>query len=206
MIRFYLSDDDVFDPSDTYLDNEYIYNSAMPTASSYQHGVGVELDDNIVPGDKFLIVHTNVGSQLFESDKSNNWRAVPINIAAPEVDLQVVDMQAPSTVILNEPFEVVWTVTNFGTETTTARNWSDRLYLTEDGTVPEFSNSFYSRSLYDELPLGAGQSYSYQQTMTIYDAAPGNTFLTVKNGPSRQAAGARFEQQCAEPRPRGTVT
>ena len=118
----YLSDDDVLDSSDIYLDNESIYISAMPTASSYHHGVGIELDDNIIPGDQFLIVQANGGSNLFESDKSNNWRAVPISIAAPEVDLQVVDLQAPSTVIVDEPFEVVWTVTNnFGTATTTAQ-------------------------------------------------------------------------------------
>ncbi|WP_039900441.1 CARDB domain-containing protein, partial [Microcystis sp. T1-4] len=104
----YVSTDQIYDSSDTYLTGEYI-SSQTPLAAdgSYTITRNVTLPSTAT-GDRYLLFVADRNNNQGESNDNNNTFAVPITLDV--ADLVVTDATAPTTATLGESIEVSWTV------------------------------------------------------------------------------------------------
>ncbi len=116
--------------------------------------------------------------QQGETDNTNNVRAVPITLTAP--DLVVTSAEAPAIVNLGEAIDVTWTVENLGTVPAVA-SWSDGVYLSRDNKLDASDTDLQFISASTELPLAAGASYTKTQSILVAErnVRSGNMFLLV---------------------------
>jgi CARDB/Calx-beta domain/Bacterial pre-peptidase C-terminal domain/RTX calcium-binding nonapeptide repeat (4 copies) len=176
----YLSDDQILDNNDVVLTSA-LRNIDRPNLAA---GEGYTSQANItlpvgVSGNKYLIFVTDRTNTRFEKDENNNQSVVPINIVAPDLAILTPPTIDRTTASPNQSVALTWQVTNTGNATTN-RGWYDRVYLSTDTTVSEDDitiNYFYN---YPTVGLGAGQSYSRTENVTIPNLAGlGNRYLLV---------------------------
>jgi subtilase family serine protease len=121
---------------------------------------------NYLVGSYYLIFATDRFDEQAETNESNNTQAIAIQITNP--DLTIANVIVPATAQFGQTVEVSWTVRNSGTSATTA-SWSDRLWLSQDGTIGAedillltqpitevlSANGEYTRTAVVTLPFGA---------------------------------------------------
>ena len=130
---FYLSADSVLDERDVSLGGRNIlFESPLEPGASYSRTHTATLP-NAEPGSQFLLSATDNANQQPEADE-DNVIAVPIEIAAPDVDLSLQDAAGPASAITGENVQVSWTVANVGTESASV-GWSDAVYLSAEEHV-----------------------------------------------------------------------
>ena len=95
--------------------------------------------------------------------------AYTLRTGAPDVDLSVVELTAPETVVIGDYFDVDWIVRNLGVDDVLNGSWSDGLYLSEDTVLDKTADIFLdSESVVkggfegppEYLNLPSGESYS----------------------------------------------
>ncbi|GAB1542664.1 hypothetical protein NUACC21_53380 [Scytonema sp. NUACC21] len=160
----YLSDDNKFDTTDTYVTN-FSRNASEPLASG---ATDVRTGDLVIPqdklGDRYLLIVSDRGNYQSETDETNNVWATPITITAP--DLVVSDATAPIAVGLGETVSVSWSVTNSG-DVIASRDWYDSIYLSDDTTFDGSDEYITDHWNYETTPLGALSSYNVTSNVTI---------------------------------------
>ncbi len=182
----YLSEDAIFDQDDRHLANTSLQHASLASTATYTQGADIPTEylSQYAAGDYYVIVRADAWNSRSESDESNNWLAVPFTLTAPDVDLTVVDFVAPPSITAGEALDVQWLVRNQGSETATARNSNDALYLTEDGTRDTIVRYLSGTYVEAGFPLGAGQRYDAQITVpgsaTTGNFSPGQYFLTLQ--------------------------
>jgi len=135
-------------------------------------------------GDRYVVVRTDSGDQLFEGDGETNnvkVRTNKLHIQAADLAVESVTV-APSMAQFGTNVQVTWLVRNVGDGAATA-NWSDRLYLSTSsnslvGAMPLLTVNPATTS----LPLAAGASYSRTQEVIVALnplVPPGNYFIVV---------------------------
>ena len=108
------------------------------TVDHTQYYNQLQLPSGITPGQYYVVFVTDYGpywyeqNQQQETDKTNNFLAVPINLTAPNVDLVVTGetgLTSNQDVSIGSPLSVTYTVANHGSSPTTAGYWYDSVYL-----------------------------------------------------------------------------
>ncbi|MCF2152305.1 M10 family metallopeptidase C-terminal domain-containing protein [Desmonostoc muscorum LEGE 12446] len=163
----YISDDQFFDDSDTYLTNRYTTGEDTPLASggSYTATQDISIPDYIA-GDRYLLFVADKDHYQGETNETNNVFAQAITIAAP--DLVITAANAPTTAALGETISVSWTVKNQGTVSTFA-DWYDSIYISDDQFFDSSDTQLTSRYTGEYTPLAAAGSYTATQDIDIRD-------------------------------------
>jgi subtilase family serine protease len=128
----YLSEDALLDPMTDIRLRSFRREGTLARAGTYVVADNVALPQDRF-GDYFLIAVTDVDDQVYEHVMEMNNRAViPISITlTPPPDLVATDVQVPASANSGETVEVRWTVRNEGPGPTAAKQWTDRVYLSD---------------------------------------------------------------------------
>ncbi|BBD63171.1 YD repeat-containing protein (plasmid) [Nostoc sp. HK-01] len=178
----YISNDQIFDSSDRYLTSRWAgSNTPLAAGASYNATENITLPNTDI-GDRYLLF---VADNYFyssrdyqgETDETNNVRAVPINLKAP--DLVVSQLTAPTNGIANGNINVSWQVTNQG-EVNAFAKWYDAVYLSTDNIFGN-GDDYYITSQYisSQTPLAAGSSYSINRNLTLPNRPAGDYYLLL---------------------------
>ena len=182
--RIYLSDDLVFDNSDTRLSYQWTGDETpLAAGESYTFSRSVNLPSNVAAGDRYLLVVANANNAQGETTADDNIVALPISLTGP--DLQVSDVALTGTAVPNETVEVSWTVANLGSATAEA-NWSDYIYLSTDNVLDRSDYRLATASASSQTPLESNGSYALDRTVRIPRGVdPGSYYLILSADGSR---------------------
>ncbi|MBX9255404.1 type I secretion C-terminal target domain-containing protein [Desmonostoc muscorum CCALA 125] len=177
----YISDDQFFDYSDTYLTSRYAgEDTPLASGGSYTATQDISIFNSVATGDRYLLFVTDAGGgwsgdNQGETNETNNVFAQAITIAAP--DLVVTAANAPTTAALNETISVSWTVKNQGTVSAFG-NWYDYVYISDDQFFDYSDTYLTSRYAGEDTPLAAADSYTATQDISIFNSvATGDRYL-----------------------------
>jgi large repetitive protein len=129
----------------------------------------------------FLFV-TDAGSQLFESNESNNVVVVPVTLNIQPPDL-VPTLEAPAVVTAppNPSVGITWGVTNQGTGAAIPYayyGWADRIYFSRDAVL-DYSDTLLNTS-YGRSSLEAGAGYGGITQMRVPMTQSGTGYLIIQ--------------------------
>ena len=168
----YLSDDEIFDDNDTYLESRNILDGfPLIVGESYTNTASVSIPTTHI-GSQYLLFITDEDSDWAETDETNNVVALPIEITAP--DLNLIDVVAPPQVGLGETIAISSTITNIGNGEIN-QNWLDQVYLSTD-TILDGNDRVLS-TITNTNSLASGNSYTFADQITITDIAIGDYYL-----------------------------
>jgi subtilase family serine protease len=170
----YISDDEIFDWSDTYVTDVYI-REQTPLAADGSYTITANITvPNTAGGNRYLLFYTDHWNNQGEIDETNNTFAVPITINAP--DLVITAATAPASANIGSTIEVSWTVKNQGTGAAEA-DWWDAIYISDD-EIFDWSDT-YVTDVYirEQTPLAADGSYTITANITVPNTAGGNRYL-----------------------------
>ena len=97
----------------------------LAAGASYTATQNVTLPNTTI-GSRYLLFVADRNNNQGETNETNNLRAVPITLNAP--DLVVSNITAPVEALSGQQTEIAWTVTNQGTVDATG-SWTDSVYL-----------------------------------------------------------------------------
>ncbi|WP_013334633.1 CARDB domain-containing protein [Gloeothece verrucosa] len=170
---FYLSNDTIYDSSDTYIND--FYNSVTLAAGATNSKTQSLKIPNTALGSRYLLLVTDRYNYQSETNETNNTYAVPITLTAP--DLTVTAASAPTTGIVASTVQATWTVKNQGSVTANA-DWYDYVYLSDNAVYDSSDRSLNYYYINTPTPLAAGDSYSQTQTVNLPgDAHLGSQYL-----------------------------
>ena len=182
----YFSDDEFYDDDDTFIGSiDASAHVPLAPGASYTLTESFLLPQTAV-GNRYLVVRANAfggggegggSDSQGETDFTNNDLAVPIDIAAPDLEMTFGD--APVTPTAGETLAISYTVTNVGA-VTALTGWSDRIYLSKnpffDGIDDTQIGSFFTTS--GQSPLAAGADYTASRNVVLPGTtAPGDYHL-----------------------------
>jgi subtilase family serine protease len=169
-----ISDDEFFDNSDITVSSRWAGgNSPLAVGSSYTFNSNISLPNNTAIGDRYLLFLTDGANQQSETDGSNNVRALPIQLTAPNL---VVSATAPTSAILGQTISVSWTVSNQGAISANA-DWYDTVYISDD-QIWDSSDTYVTQVwTSNNTPLGAGASYVINQNILLPQTKVGDRYL-----------------------------
>jgi len=195
----YLSQDQVLDGSDLYVDAQWAGNQTpLAAGASYTVVDRLITIPAVMPGTWYLLVGTDnyfnnpIFSAQGETDETNNVGVSgPITIGAP--DLIVPSVTAPAIAVVDSQVQVSWTVTNQGTVEAPA-DWADYLYLSQDQVLDGTDLYVYGEGMDAQTPLAAGASYTVvDRLITIPAVTPGTWYLLVGTDNYFNSPGAQGE-------------
>jgi subtilase family serine protease len=170
----YVSDDQSLDTTDRAVASFSPGKQPLAAGASYTATQNITIPGTTA-GNRYLLFVTDASKNQGETDETNNVRAVPISLTAPNVDLVVSDASAPATAKVGQIAAISWTVANQGTDTTTA-NWADYVYLSRDTTL-DSADTPLSGALRPAPLAGNGATYSSTASISIPNVAAGNYYL-----------------------------
>jgi large repetitive protein len=173
--RIYLSDNETFEFSDRMLyERSASSNVPLIGGASYTFSANVTIPADVAAGNKFLVFLADSSAGQVETDNSNNLRAMPIEVRAPNL---VITATTPATAVPNQLIPVSWTVRNDGVVTASA-DWLDRVYLSTDNQLDNNDNLLVSTTgAFAFTPLLAGASYTIGLQAAIPNVPLGDRFL-----------------------------
>ncbi|MBX9652245.1 carboxypeptidase regulatory-like domain-containing protein, partial [bacterium] len=133
---------------------------------------------DVEPGTWYIVVRADGQSTLQESDETNNDFVLPIQLIRPDRNLTLKDVNAPSTIVQGDTFNVSWTVESTGT-TPVDGLWFDRVYLSTDDTLDSNDLLIGTLDRGSTDPLNQGDSYSLSQNLLLTNRPNGNYYLFV---------------------------
>ena len=181
----YFSEDDVLDPSDAWLTEQWVQ-AETPLAPGSTCALSATV---MIPsghtGEHYLLFSTDVRDSQYETNEANNVRAVPI--ATTGSDLFVESASAPPRASLGSAVEISWTVVNRGDGPAVA-DWWDHVYISSDVTLDAADTFVDAAPVVDQTPLAPGASYTVSRVVTIPATAVGPRYLLfVADADSQQA-------------------
>lgn len=172
--HIYLSSDASLDGTDTLLSRMGADDrTPLADGASYTFSRPLTLPSSTTLGSHYLIFVADGNNSQIEADETNNIRAVPIVLKAP--NLVVERANTPRTASLSSPIRVSWMVTNQG-EVTARANWYDLVYLSNDEKI-DSTDWFWSFSVGANTPLNPGKSYTIESYMFLPNTTIGNKYL-----------------------------
>ena len=151
-----------------YLSSYSAQNSgALPPSSSYtgQSTVQIPINSSLEAGTYYLVVVTDAGGVVNESDLTTEQSRRQINLSAPPPP-DLAASAVTSSLTAGQPGQsesVTWTVTNVGGSPATG-SWTDSVYLSPDGKL---SDATLLGSVNETGGLAAGSSYNGTLTETL---------------------------------------
>ncbi|MEL7419880.1 MAG: CARDB domain-containing protein, partial [Cyanobacteria bacterium J06555_3] len=172
----YISDDPYFDDNDPNLISQNTGNFAnLGSNNSYTIEKDVVIPRTTL-GARYLLFVADGNNKQGETDETDNVLAVPIEITALDVDLVVSNISAPLESFAGDEVEVVWTVTNTGSDDATG-TWTDRIYLAQDTTNIQ-ANEIYGSFEFTGT-IAAGELIERRQKITLPPTLEGDFQLVV---------------------------
>ncbi|WP_081402834.1 CARDB domain-containing protein [Scytonema hofmannii] len=193
--RIYISSDQSWDDSDTYvygvsIDEQTPLEANNGNDSTYSIKNKVITIPTTMTGERYLLFITDatgnprdlIGNQS-ESNETNNTYAVPIEIEAPDLTVKEAGRPNPGTTTWTatwgEEIPVFWTVENTSDAAAPA-NWYDRVYISSDDKL-NGDTLLYSEFIDTHTPLAGLASYNINNkliTIPKYDSyIRGNQYL-----------------------------
>ncbi|MBX9259219.1 M10 family metallopeptidase C-terminal domain-containing protein [Desmonostoc muscorum CCALA 125] len=167
----YISDDQFFDYSDTYVTYRNTgENTPLASGDSYTITQDIYIPSYAATGNRYLLFVADGGYNQGEADETNNVFAQAISVAAP--DLVVTAVNAPTTTGLNQTISVSWTVTNLGTVSAFG-DWYDGVYISDDQFFDYNDTYLTSPNTGENTPLASGGSYTIAQDIFIPNTVAG---------------------------------
>ena len=158
----------------------------MGSSYSRQLGVNLPLIAELLDGDYFILVRTDVNGFEQESNETNNLAATGIALTLPALpDLAVTSVVAPKTGQPGETTAISFTVENRGRAPATI-SWSDSVYLTTSGTTV---GARLLATLVRPTALAMGASYTVSRNFVLPEIADGDYRVLVVS----DVTGAVFE-------------
>ncbi|MFN6539114.1 MAG: CARDB domain-containing protein [Nostoc sp. EkiNYC01] len=175
----YISDDQFFDESDTYLTDRYTgENTPLASGDSYTATQDISIPNFLAAGDVYLLFVADggeYGNNQGETDETNNVFAQAITLTAP--DLVITAANAPTTAALGETISVSWTVKNQGIVSASG-DWYDAVYISDDRFFDSSDTRLTDRHTGENTPLASGDSYTATQDISIPNFLPaGDRYL-----------------------------
>ncbi len=161
----YISSDQTISPNDVRISGS-LFSAQLAAGQGYTASTTATVP-NMPLGNYYLIVAADDGSNVDEgTDEANNASvAVPISLVAPDSDLRVTSVSAPSILYSGQSAEFGWTVTNSGSSPTVGSVWTDYVLLSRDSIVDSSDRILGFAT--NMNPLGAGESYSRTATLNV---------------------------------------
>jgi len=132
--RIYLSDDPVLSPQDDRFLSEYYHEEVSQTSHSYTASTNILLPVGL-DGDAYILIEIDSSHDIFEYNaEDNNMHASAIYINDLYADIEVVELNSHSNVIVGQAFQVSWLVANSGNKRTDS-SFNEYIYLSEDATL-----------------------------------------------------------------------
>ncbi len=182
--RVYISQDGVLDNSDTSIKLHYTgFQPPLEAGDNYTVNTTADIPDNLALGNYFLLFATDYDNRQGETDNSDNVKAIPIQIEAPNLEVssaQVSNLAGNpvTSVALDETVNLSWTVENSSATAVAGDDWYDRVYISQDGVLDNSDTSIKLHYTGFQPPLEAGDNYTVNTTADIPDnLALGNYFL-----------------------------
>ena len=182
----YLSDDAVFDNSDTLISSRFINPPFIPLEPGETYDIlpqDITLPSSVSGGDRFLLFWTDHFNNQGETDNDDNILAVPIEVFVPNLEVsaaQVTDTAGDplTSITLGQSINLSWTTQNNSITVDALGNWSDQVYISDDTTF-DFSDTFLASQFTGSFtPLAAGDSYTITlNNITIPLTGVGDRFL-----------------------------
>jgi subtilase family serine protease len=176
--KVFISTDSVLDSNDTLL-GSFSHSGLLNLGGSYSGSELVSIPFNLV-GDYSLFVVTDTNGNVYEAtnEGNNSSLAVPLTVARQTPDLQVTQLNLPTTAQSGGAFTVNWTVQNLGTGRTNANYWYDTVYLSLD---PVISNDDITLGqVYHSGTLDPSGQYQASQTFTLPVDLTGQFYTLVR--------------------------
>src|SRR5215831_1430022 len=158
--------------------------TALSAGAAYSQTRSVTLP-RVAPGSYYLIVRADAAGVLHEADETNNERAIPITVTAP--DLTPTALTFPGAAAAGHAISLSWTVQNRGTGPAVG-SWTDKIYLSASQTCCSGASSL--GAWVHASALGSGGSYTETRSVTIPNVAPGTYYVTVWTDASGQLSEA----------------
>ena len=172
----------------------------LAIGGTYSAQAQITIPPSTAPGSYLLSVTADADNFVYEGAYENNNTAIaPITIAAPNDDLQVTAVTAPTDAISGQTMSVSWTVKNAGTQPTPAAGWTDYVLLSRDqnfdasDTIVGYAvhssvlapGATYTQNLNVTIPLGfSGPFYVFVYTDWKNAVAESNEFNNVTIAPN----------------------
>lgn len=163
--RIYISSDTIFDFTDKPVIDPQNVGEKTPLAPGATYKIDQKINiPTTVSGDQYLLFVVDDSKNQGETNEANNTYAVPIRIGASDLLVQSVATQVPNAQF-GQTLDVTWTVRNAGVNATIV-NWSDRIWLSTDGT---FNNAIpvLTVPFGNDLPLAPNSEYTKTATVTL---------------------------------------
>ncbi|RMG35700.1 MAG: LEPR-XLL domain-containing protein, partial [Gammaproteobacteria bacterium] len=200
--RVYISSDTALDASDELL-------AAIDHAGALAQGADYAVSTDVripvgLEGDYYLLVSSDDDQAVLEPDtRADNIDAERISLTSPYSDLTVQTVVGPTTAAsAGDTVTVAWRVANEGPDplVSPAGGWTDRVYLSTDGTLA--GAVVLLGSFVQERDLGVGESYSRSEQIQLPAGYVGDFFVVVQTN----ADGAVFEGIGTAPNLRATAS
>jgi len=186
--KVYLSTDNVFNSGDILL-GSVTNNNILLRNTSYSRQVSVSIPQAIA-GNYFILVISNAGGSINESNNNNNLVYAPISISlASWPDLIVTAVPPTTNNTAGLPVTVNYTGKNNGTGSILNKQWSDHVLLSPTNTLSDPNNRLLG-SVAQNRSLNPAETYSAVATFTIpANTIPGMYYIVV----ATDAANTIFE-------------
>lgn len=177
----YLSEDQLFDDTDTYL-GRWRHSGALGAGESYSRSESTNLPQEI-SGNYYLFVRTDIYNDVYEHTSANNNTSAAsgaINVRlTPPPDLVVSSVTfTPTNPASGLPLTVQWTVENEGAGSPYETYWRDRVYLSTSDTLDlGTAQVVATRSRYGTLEPGT--TYDRDVTFNLPNGTEGTYYLFV---------------------------
>ena len=171
----YISDDQYLGAKDVYLTSRH-RSSTLAAGSEYSITQDITIPRTEI-GDRYLLFVADSSNTQGENSEIDNVVAVPFKLTAKDVDLVVSDIIAPLESFAGEEVEIVWTVTNNGSDEAKG-SWTDQIYLASD---PENSTTYKSYGSFNFTgTVAGGKSIERRQKITLPQTLQGKFSVVVK--------------------------
>ncbi|GAB1542484.1 hypothetical protein NUACC21_51580 [Scytonema sp. NUACC21] len=171
----YISSDNTLDANDTVVSSWNSNSSSLAVNQEYTLTRDITIPTQRT-GDQYLLFVADAYNYQGELNKTNNVRALPITVTAP--DLVITNATVPVKSYPNSRIEVSWTVKNQG-NISALRDWYDSIYLSNDETLNTNEDTQLKQVYTSHLtPLAAGEEYNISQLLTLPSNTPiGSRYL-----------------------------
>ena len=178
--KFYLSTDTTLDASDTYLNDDYNYDSDLSAGESSAEYVYLTLDPNLTAGTYYLLAQADGDREMVESDENNNLAYQQVTVGQP--DLIISNLSAPNTIEAGKSTRIDYTITNQGdADADSSWGWSKtKFYLSTDTTL-DASDTYLDDDYNFDSDLLAGESSAEYVDLTLDpNLTPGTYYLLAE--------------------------
>jgi uncharacterized repeat protein (TIGR01451 family) len=176
----YFSTDDTWDSSDVYLTNYPVYQT--PANTEYSPVLTITIPE-VTSGQYFLILKTDQGNSIYESNEDNNVIAVPVTVTSPGSDLVVISLDAPASTHTQEGVSISYTIKNQG-DLIAEGSWTDRLYLSKDETWDEWDTFLTQTAHADSVSAGGEYTNTLWFWVSPVTAGPYYLLMVTDSGNS----------------------